>query len=55
MDASTAPSVIPDIARIVRESRAAQGLPPTIEDPAVIRRIAVLLGYVDATYQRPAA
>jgi hypothetical protein len=29
--------------RLVRESRAAQGLPPTITDPVVIRRVAALL------------
>ena len=29
--------------RLVRESRAAQGLPPKITDPVVIRRVAALL------------
>jgi hypothetical protein len=29
--------------RLVSESRAAQGLPPTIRDPVVIRRVAALL------------
>lgn len=33
----------PDVARLVAESRAAQGLPPTIEDPAALAHIARVL------------
>ena len=31
------------VAEIVRASRAAQGLPPTVTDPSVLARLAVLL------------
>lgn len=33
----------PDIAAIVTASRAAQGLPPTVVDPLVLRRLATIL------------
>lgn len=32
-----------DLARVVAESRAAQGLPPTVEDPAALDRLAALM------------
>jgi hypothetical protein len=32
-----------EIVRKVRESRAAQGLPPTVEDPATLERVAEIL------------
>lgn len=38
----------PDITRRVAESRAAQGLPPKITDPAIIARIAAVCRVVDA-------
>ena len=31
------------IRRIVRESRAAQGLPPHVQDPATLERVAAIL------------
>lgn len=33
----------PEIVDLVRASRAAQGLPPTVEDPDVLGRVAALL------------
>lgn len=33
----------PDIAAVVAASRAAQGLPPVVTDPLVLRRLSVLL------------
>ncbi|MBA3430170.1 MAG: hypothetical protein H0U16_01660 [Actinobacteria bacterium] len=38
-----------DIARLVKESRRAQGLPDRVEDPEVLRRVAELIG----TQQQP--
>lgn len=32
-----------DVEELVRQSRAMQGLPPKVEDPAVIARIATLM------------
>lgn len=33
-----------DVARIVAESRAAQGLPPKVTDPATLGRVVAILG-----------
>jgi len=33
-----------EIARLVKESRRAQGLPDRVEDPEVLRRVAELIG-----------
>ena len=32
-----------EVVRLVRESRAAQGLPPTVEDPVVLRAVARII------------
>ncbi len=37
----------------VRESRAAQGLPPTIEDETIITRVLILAGLLDRPAKSP--
>lgn len=37
-----------DLAARVRESRASQGLPPTVQDPATVAKVASILASVPA-------
>lgn len=43
------------IARAVRESRARQGLPPKIEDPATLARAAAIFRLVETVVELPEA
>jgi hypothetical protein len=43
----------PNITALVVESRAAQGLPPTVQDEAALRQIASLLARDTRTARRP--
>ncbi len=41
-----------EVRRLVAESRARQGLPPTVEDPAAVARIARLLRAIEHVERR---
>lgn len=43
MSAPTVEHLRAGVEELVRESRAAQGLPPRVEDPATIARVATLI------------
>lgn len=44
-----------ELARLVAESRAAQGLPPHLEDPVTVERVAALIEATPAKPEREAS
>jgi len=42
----------PEVAALIQRTRIDRGLPPTIEDPAILARVANLLGTIRAPANR---